>query len=87
MTRSVQRRGATVSCVAALVAIAVAAGVSWLPGPLEWNDSDSLFYEAQRLELLGRTADEAVTEVFGGEKARAVAVIEDDADPPHVLDD
>jgi hypothetical protein len=66
--------------------IAAIASASWLTGPLEWNNSDSLFYEAQRLELLGRTAEEARGEVFSGEMAQAVALIEDQADPPHVLD-
>ncbi len=79
-------RWATLCCAVALVALAAVAGGAWLVGPLEWKDSDSLFYEAQRLELLGRSADEAVAEVFDGDKALAVAVIENDADPPHVLD-
>ncbi len=79
-------RGATLCCVVGLVALAALAGGAWAVAPVEWKDSDSLFYEAQRLELLGRSADEAVAEVFGGDKARAVAVIENDANPPHVLD-
>jgi hypothetical protein len=79
-------RWATLCYAVALFALAAIAGGAWLVGPLEWKDSDSLFYEAQRLELLGRSADEAVAEVFDGDKARAVAVIENDADPPHVLD-
>jgi hypothetical protein len=83
---SVRGTWATLCCAVALVALAALAGGTWLVGPVEWKDSDSLFYEAQRLELLGRSADEAVAEVFDGDKARAVAVIEDDADPPHVLD-
>ena len=79
-------RGATLCCVVGLVALAALAGGAWAVAPVEWKDSDSLFYEAQRLELLGRSSDEAVAEVFGGDKARAVAVIENDANPPHVLD-
>ena len=78
-------RVASLAAVVGLVLCATVAAGSWLMGPVEWNDSDSLFYEAQRLELLGRTAHEARFEVFSSDKAQSVAVNEDDADPPHVL--
>ena len=78
-------RVASLAAVVGLVLCATVAAGSWLMGPVEWNDSDSLFYEAQRLELLGRTAHEARFEVFSSDKAQSVAINEDDADPPHVL--
>jgi hypothetical protein len=85
LSRPTKIRVKLVGAVGGLMLIAAIASASWLVGPLDWNNSDSLFYEAQRLELLGRTAEEARHEVFSGEKAQAVALIENQADPPHVL--
>jgi hypothetical protein len=77
---------ATAVAIVLLMAVSTLASAGWLVGDVHWNNSDSLFYEAQRLEVLGRSAGGAREEVFSSEKARAVALIENQADPPHVLD-